>query len=728
MDLPKGYVVLASRGGPDPPVFSALTDPASSKIKLIASTGYIHWMQSLGETVIIWGDDGVMRLAAPSEDARTTGPIAAKYSTTVVAQPAVADGLIYVPTKANEVVVLDAATLSHPLWSVPIIDSQPNGGVFCDGQSLAFANDISLIVYDVPTRCQILKMRMDFNPAGAPLIVRDLIYFVHNSKNQILVYDLATGSKAHAFDMPGEPFSPLLPFRDTVLCPCVDAIVIIDSSSLSTGTTETYSTPGFPSFLRHENGVAFYATPTVVGAARLEDDIKAFYVESDLIRDFDFSSGVDTPNEVPNFQVAISLLKDDGTPRPNQALRLTATEATTIVWRGESHAISPTAPVVVETDANGACRIAVPAGSPDSTGTFHAGLTAPDLMVTADFMEPGVRVVIRPHAKMQQNLQTIDQAQLTETAKNYQSQLVVSESYRNDPAAMKAVTQAINQTAGMAQTSMSAARKRPGGDLYCSPACDAAAACCLPADQPETHCICDQPYSFDIGLDSPAFAILTPEAAAMAATERQARDATWDGNIWDDIKRGVAKVVGGVIHAVEAGVSATLTAIKEGVTLTATLIVKTAQEAALLVQGIFNAIADSIEHVIEAVSFLFDWGKIRDLHEQIQSAIETAWTSIASGADGISYTSMRSLCASYLSEAKVDVNVSFSALERELGARQRQADAGHRCRPGSLDAREIQRPRAPGKRPIGVRRPTGQHVGNRDLAKFHAWGGGHAGL
>ena len=135
------------------------------------------------------------------------------------------------------------------------------------------------------------------------------------------------------------------------------------------------------------------------------------------------------------------------------------------------------------------------------------------------------------------------------------------------------------------------------------------------------------------------------------------------GDLWDDIKSGAAKVTGAVVTAVAAGAHAVISTLKG----TFTGLISTIEQAALLVQGIFNEIATAIHRVVEAVSFLFDWGKIVDLHDQIRDQMTGAWTSLAKGGGGLSFANMKAMLDSWFADAEGKIDDAFKSAKEKLG-------------------------------------------------------------
>ncbi len=527
--------------------------------------------------------------------------------------------------------VLDAGTMTR-LWSASA-DGRP-GPVFCDGTRLCFITwHKSLFVYDVGGRAPI-------TPHGKPIGLADetdilpvfndgLCYVAVGGAVQAI--EVATGRSRQTFAPVRDPIgAPVMNENGVLFYGSGGQISVIDTAAAS-NTVATYKTGNWPFLAAYRSGALFYADSDSAAAVRLDEAIHQFYAETNLIRDFDFSAGVGAATSTPNFQVEVALFDKDGSPRAGQPVRLTATAPTTLAYQGRRMRISRTESVDVETDGAGRLRVAVDAGTIAGDGGLQPGLTAPELLLTSPFMDRRMRVVIRPSGQLQQQLSTIGKTQLKD-ATGYDGKAVLTDEYRGSDKRLTAATGAINQASGMVHASMGDARKRDAGNMYCDSACDMAVACCMPASDPGCRVVCDQSFSFDLTEDRAHFRLLSVAEAetAMAGLAGEAEALGDWGDLWDDIKSGAAKVTGAVVKAVAAGAHAVITTLKG----TFTGLINTIEQAALLVQGVFNEIATAIHRVVEAVSFLFDWGKIVDLHDQIRDQMTGAWTSLAEGAAG----------------------------------------------------------------------------------------------
>lgn len=672
-----------------------LADPDTGTISFKAQVGIPIWMAVAGGAVFVAGYDGVFRLAA---DGSVTGPYARGL---VAAAPAVANGVLYVPidssTFGSKVEALDAATLSG-LWTVNA-DGRP-GPVFCDGSRLCFATESkSLYVYDVGSHAPVTPHGRPIGLAAVsevlPIVNDGLCYVAFNDAVQAI--DVKTGGAGRRFGPMPEPIgTPVLNENGVLFYGSIGPISVIDTAGASEGLV-TYHTGGRPVLASYQDGALFYAAIDVAAAVRLDEAIHQYYAETSLVRDFDFSPGAAAATSTPNFQVEVALFDKDGSPRSGQPVRITATAPTTLTYQGQAASVSGTKFIDVTTDGAGRFRVAVAAGAQDRHGTFRQGLTAPELLLTSPFMDARMRLVIRPHGQLQQQLATISQDQL-HGAKGYDEQNVVADDYRNNPKAMADATSAVRQVSGMVRTSMADTRKRDAGNLYCDPACDMTVACCMPASDPGCRVVCDQSFSFDLSLGASHFRLLGDEEARAAAAEISAGAAllSWD-DFWDGVKTGAAKVTSAVIEAVADGARATIHFVTDVGPALVSGIVSAIEQATLLVQGIFNTIATAIHRVVEAVSFLFDWGKIVDLHDKIRGEVTATWDALATGVNGVSYDTIK------------------AALDRQFGTAKREADAAFRAAKAGLGGQSVLDQQAASGQPKPV---VGTAQGNWLLGKL----------
>ncbi|HDR8960479.1 PQQ-binding-like beta-propeller repeat protein [Burkholderia vietnamiensis] len=642
-----------------------LADPDTGTIASSGSVGIPTWMATHDGAVYVAGFGGLSRLGPDGTLSRPYGP------DMLAGAPTISGNVLYVPidssTFGSHVQALDTTTLSR-LWSVDT-DGSP-GAVFCDGAKLCFiTSGHSLYVVDVGSRLQITPngkpIALGASSDIQPILNGNTCYVAFNDAVQAI--DVITGEARRRFGPIRTPGgTPLQDEKGTLFYITGNQILSIDTASSSEGVT-TYDTGNWPLLVAHKDGALFYAATDVAASIRPETLIRQYYAESCLIRDFDFSDGVAAATSTPSFQLEVALSDEHGAPRAGQTVRITATAATTLSFQGRSAEVSKTRFLDVVTDGAGRFRVSVPAGSMDRGGTFWQGLTAPELLLTSPFMDTRMRFVIRPHGKLQQQLATITPQQL-QCAKGYDEQPVVAETYRNDSKAMADATNAINQTASMVRISMADPRKRSPGNMYCDPACDTAVACCMPTVDPVCRILCDQSFAFDLSLGASDFRLLSNQDARIAAAALlpQAALGDWD-DFWDQIKSGAAKVTGAVLEAVADGAKATIrfttrlgASIVEGV-------IGVIEQATLLLQGIFNTIVTAIHRVVEAVSFLFDWGKIIDLHDEIRERTMAAWSMLATGTGGIYFENMKTTFDSWFQTAAEKVDHAFERAEATLG-------------------------------------------------------------
>jgi hypothetical protein len=637
-------------------------DPDTGAISAVAYTGIPSWMAAYQGALFVAGD-GVVRIG-PDE------AVSRPYGRDVLGgSPAVAGGVVYVPIHSSglgsSVDAVDADTMSL-LWSAAA-DGRP-GPAFCDGSQLCFTTSgRSLFVYDVGSRAPVTPegrpIRLAEETGIQPVINSKLCYVAIGGAVQAL--DVATGEVRQSFAPVRDPVGDPVMSEGGVLFYGSSGSVSVIDTALESGNVPTRQTGAWPFLAAHQDGALFFADSGSAAAVRLDEAIHQYYAETSLIQDFDFSNGVGAATSAPNFQVEVALFETDGSPRAGQPVRLAATVPTTLAYQGRTMRISTTEFVDVETDGAGRFRVAVAAGATDRSGRFHQGLTAPELLLTSPFMDRRMRFVIRPHGKLQQQLATIKKEKL-KGAKGYDGQDVLTSEYREDDTRLTAATGAINQTSGMVRASMAEPRKRDAGNRYCDSACDMAVACCMPAGDPDGRLVCEQSFCFDLTAGRANFRLLSVAEAEAAAAALTGPQGGWD-DFWDDVKSGVAKVTGAVITAVANGADVTITFVKGAATAVVRGVISAIEQATLLVQGIFNEIATAIHRVVEAVSFVFDWDEIVWLHEQIRDQVSSAWTSLLTGAHGVSLDAIRQQLDGWFETGKSSVNRALDDVKTKLG-------------------------------------------------------------
>ncbi|WP_342236928.1 hypothetical protein [Inquilinus sp. OTU3971] len=661
------YGAFLAVGCDDGIVYNMDPETGQGHIEVVDLQEPAWWMESHDGALFVAGN-GIFRIGP---DGNTS---VCAQGDIVSGTPAVADGILYVPVHpphlGPSVDAFDATTLAK-LWSVTA-DGIP-GPVFCDGARLCFATDRkSLYVCDAASGALVTPRKkpigLDSTTEIAPVYSNGSCYIAFRDAVQAINL---TGRR------PGRHFAPI---RNPVGAPILNAngvlfyasegqICVIDTSAKS-DVMETYQTANPPPFLAaYQDGALYFADHVNATAVRLDEAIHQYYADASLIQDFDFSNSVRNPGMTPNFQVDVTLFDKDGSPRGGQPVRLTATAPTTVTYQGRTMPLSATDFVDVATDGAGRFRIAVKAGAYGRDGRFYQGLTAPELLLTSPFMDPRMRFVVRPHGQLQGQLATITKDQL-KNATGYDKKPILKDHYRNDKA-LDAAAGAINQTAGMVRTSMTEGRKGAAGDMYCSSDCDMAVACCMPSGDPGCRVTCDQSFSFSLSGDQAHFRLLSAveaEAAAATLAGSVGMLGDWD-DFWDDVTSNAAKVTGAVIQAVADGARASIHYITKTGPKLVEGVIGAIEQATLLVQGIFNEIAIAMRRVVEAVSFLFDWKKILDVHDSIREEVNQAWTALESGAGGVSLDGIKDAFKTKLCTLKTEADKAFCSAKSAIGNR-----------------------------------------------------------
>jgi hypothetical protein len=670
------YGGLLAVGCDDGIVYNMDPETGQGHIEVVDLQEPAWWMESHDGALFVAGN-GIFRIGP---DGNTS---VCAQGDIVSGTPAVADGILYVPVHPPHlkpsVDAFDATTLAK-LWSVTA-DGIP-GPVFCDGARLCFATDRkSLYVCDAASGALVTPrgrpIGLDDTTGIAPVYSNGRCYVAF--RNLVQAIDPTGKAPGRRFAPVTHPAgAPILNAHGVLFYACEGQICLIDTGE-ATETMETYQASAFPPFLAaYQDGALYFADNVNAAAVRLDEMIHQYYADASLIQDFDFSKGARTPGMAPNFQVDVTLFDKDGSPRGGQPVRLTATAPTTVTYQGRTMPLSATDFVDVATDGAGRFRIAVAAGACDRNGKLHQGLTAPELLLTSPFMDPRMRFVIRPNGQLQGQLATITKDQLR-NATGYDKKPVLKDQYRTGKS-LDAATGAINQTAGMVRTSMTDARRRSAGEMYCSSDCDMAVACCMPSDDPGCRVVCDQSFSFKLSGDQAHFRRLSAAEAEVAAADLAGSVAMlgdWD-DFWDDVTSGAARVTSAVIQAVADGAQASIHYITEAGEKLVKGVISAIEQATLLVQGIFKEIATAIQRVVEAVSFLFDWAKILDVHDSISDEVTQIWKSLKNEAGGVSLDGIKSALETKLGtlntekkqgKLKAQVDKAFGSSKSAVGNR-----------------------------------------------------------
>jgi hypothetical protein len=488
------------------------------------------------------------------------------------------------------------------------------------------------------------------------LLTDELYCYVTLANGSIMVLDIFTGAQATFGKKQIGPFKLGKAIRGKILQQdgILYATSIEDTKygaganvyaiNLKTGVIVKMRTNANPQLIEVENDVLYYADHDLtkevsyaIHAVRMSDLAREFYAESMLMQEMSFSGkekGVGAaPSKTARIVTEITLYDQSGSPRLRQGIRIGATAITTLQCNGIDYPVGPSTFADITTDANGRIRLSIEPGSTDSKGNFQAGLTCPGLTLFSTFMDSDLSILIRPDAQLHELLIGITGEKLT-NGKDFAGKLVIKKDYRNNIKAMDDVAKTIQTTAVMVKQSVDHKNKLMAGrQHYLANGSDPQEICCCADGNYHCKVICTNNYAFDLGTPSPVGIIKSTfiDQMTQAQVQRWLKDhplttnpspMSWS-DFWEFVESGAAAITSAIVYDAKK-VQARVSALIKGVIHTIDLVIDTLEKAALVAQGIFNKIAETINQVIEMFSFFFEWEAILETKDMLKENINSA--------------------------------------------------------------------------------------------------------
>ncbi len=658
------------------------------------------WMEAHNGSVYIYSGDGrIFRMVSRGEVAR--GLVRGDRPGTGCYPSLGTDGL-YV-TKGKELLIYNLQSL-HKLHTVKL----PHNG--CDSIRSTSAAPVYCVVLNSGDLCNMVcgisggahpkvlwTATMEVSLSSNGMLVSDEFYcyipLVHGS---LVVLDVYTGKQAAFNNKNVGPYSlgsiilgkTIMQEGILYMSYAIDGVAggVIHAINLNTGVAASRHTDPGAQLIDVENGVLYYSDLTLeseyfrnIHAVRLSDLSREFYAESILMQDMEFSGKMDEPGAVPvtsaRILTEIILFDKSGSLRSGQHLRIGASEDAVFWFEGKEYRVGPSTYADLETDANGRVRLSMNPGYTDSNGRFHDGLTYPGLTLFSTFMDDDSSILIRPDAQLHDMLAGMTPEMLRD-GKDFNGNHVVTDTYRNNDAAMNDVADVIRTTAVMIKSSLAHNNKRMES-RYLANGCNMDTICCCATG--DFHCpvVCSNNYAFDLGGAAGGKTYFKDQLNEAGIQEwlnqhpliTNPVPMSFD-DFWDNIKSGAAAVTDAIVYAADK-VRARVTAIINKVKHTIDLVIDTLGKAMLVAQGIFNTIARGIEKVKEMLSFYFDWQDIlamKDiLKEQVNSVVSKLLDSKEHGKPSV-FDQMKGKGAEIFAKLHETVQKNLTDMEKEYGA------------------------------------------------------------
>jgi hypothetical protein len=359
--------------------------------------------------------------------------------------------------------------------------------------------------------------------------------------------------------------------------------------------------------------------------------LRSFVVESQLLQDFDPGA-----SPIARFQTHVTILDDSMTPRPFTGVKLWADSLSSIQVDGRPYTVGPNAPLSTQADANGSLRI-----MSDATDLF-----ATPLRLWAAFMDPFERIVVYPDREFHGRLPAMiaDPANDDPTLIN----LATGTTYAGDllfPNQQQAQTTATTIAAVCQATGMAANPVEGGNGLVeTAPRSKTLAPYTAYNDLPGMQYLaCNVPTLRQVSVQNPlgmAWSVATPGeytllsfSAAAAGIDSLSgmpnallRGAGTGGlrfslgDLWDDIKRGVASVTQ-VVVSIGAVVYVGIQYVVNDIRQVFRFVVHKVEDLVSTIGALFIALVNDIRKVIELLSLLLHFQKVIDTHQKLMTAL-----------------------------------------------------------------------------------------------------------
>jgi outer membrane protein assembly factor BamB len=422
---------------------------------------------------------------------------------------------------------------------------------------------------------------------------------------------------------------------------------------------------------------------------------RAFIIESQLMQDYDEPTA-GSLTSTARYQTHLTVVDDLKAPLGYEGLRIWAEAPTQVTIGGRSFSIDTRTPAVVQTEADGSLEIVS-----DATDMF-----ATPLRVWATFMDPFERIVAYPDAEFHQRLAATvhDPTSDDPTTIN----LATARDYTNAPhnasggtSLFSASEQPRAAQVATAIKTMSTAAGLDGPTVGRAPAVKGSAAradkyVAYPGDLPGTDYFptdrsalrsisTPTPTAFSLNPDGSAneFSSLAVTDAAIAIDQLEGRDgmsallqvggiSDWFKHLWDDIKKGFAKVTQFIV-SVARDIYVGIQYVVNGITYAVKQIIRGIDDVAAAIGSFFVKLGKLIKNVIEAISIIFHFDRILDTQRVIEDFFSSNLGSLGS-----------------------DINAAVPAVTTFLGrdesAMESDINAVINKIKGSLDAATLDRP------------------------------------
>ncbi|MBV9773986.1 MAG: PQQ-binding-like beta-propeller repeat protein [Gemmatimonadetes bacterium] len=626
----------------------------------------------------------------------------------VVQQPVVADGLVMVGTTKGEFHVLSAKDGNH-VDTFPLYHDQT---ALTDVSTAWVARDVVLFsagvpgtdtvkgegwVYAVDPRGQV-KWTYDVGGYPSPPVASADLLFVGGEDGVVHAVHLATGASAWSWqtaggvstrpafaggvvyvassdgnfyaldsapDTPGDRLLWSVTYGGWGTAP-----VLVGGSTAYFGTSQgrlfavdlpsrgaevvTFDTgaQAVMAGATYQNGVVYFAATYemsaggTIYAAPVAEVLHEFYARTLLMADDYDVSGPEPVPTSPAYRAQVALFDHNKSPRPFVNVKVWASARATLRSGGATYAVGPDEPAWVRADATGELDLVVEATT----------LSVPSLSLWANFMLAEEAITLYPDQQVLERLSGVQAADLDPaTARSFSGTPVLLPAYQ-DAGSREHIASTIRNTLGRLKPgdagsprylafpdSTPALRYRPSGGEP--------GRAFVPGDVPNWKVSIS-----DSGVVFNPFDTELPEAAP--------------GSIWgdftdflDDVVDGTEKFISTTWKWVDGRLVVPVDKLKDGYRF----VVETVERAVAVMTGFLKQVVQDVEHVIEWLSWLFDWKDFVHAHDVILEHARRSFAGLSGWIDS-EITSGISHVNDFFSQAEAGVESAFDKVIASLGA------------------------------------------------------------
>lgn len=328
-----------------------------------------------------------------------------------------------------------------------------------------------------------------------------------------------------------------------------------------------------------------------------------------------------TRTKVATWQIAVGLKDQDQTPMAGETLRISADEPAEIRVNGALVSLRPGEPALLPTDGSGNVRFVLAATE----------LCTPRLYLAGAFMPGHARVVISPNAGTNRELAEISGDSLAAKT-DYQGRPILRAPYLEHPGSPDAIASSLNNLNTMDKQRR--VRTARNAEWLTPRSVDAGAFTTQSLTGADGHPEVarpldeDQPWALLIGPEAVEYREESWESLVARLGVRDPVDATIEprrSKLWERLRSGAVTLKAVAVRGaeeLEEGATALVQVVHaHGQEAWEHLKIATQEHATILGQSVLRSVSTGVGKVLEGLSFLFDWERIRALNQLTKDAV-----------------------------------------------------------------------------------------------------------